>query len=139
MEKYFQVVEFPTLPADSELRQKVSLECPMDGSSGQLGANNDDKLNDIGTGIGNIFGGISALIPIDKINHQTSQKVTQVSRQSFSEANLSKWQRFKARCSAVNNTLTEKMTPISNKCVEIKNDIGKKFEVSENSFIKNLR
>ena len=43
------------------------------------------------------------------------------------------------KCSEVNEAVSEKMKPVSNKCGEIVSDIGKNFDSSDNSFIKGLR
>lgn len=105
----------------------------------QLGMNNDDKLNGIGESIGNIFGGLSSLLPTDKINHDTEQTMMKVSRESLGDSGISRWERFKQKCANINEVVTEKMKPLSNKVVEIGSDVGTKFNNSDNSFIKGLR
>ena len=68
LEDYVEIVDFYTLPVGDPVRQKIALECPLDSKQGELGSNNDDNLSNVGEGLGNIFGGISALIPVDKMN-----------------------------------------------------------------------
>lgn len=48
-----------------------------------MGATNDDKLNEIGEGIGNILGGISSVIDIDKVNKASNETVANISKTIF--------------------------------------------------------
>lgn len=68
-----EVLDFYQMPPDLELRQRITAECPL-GQPGdpELGATNDDKLNQIGEGIGNVFGGISSVLNMDKINKESN-------------------------------------------------------------------
>jgi len=57
------------LNADMELKQKIMYDCPVgQPNSPELGMTNEDKLKQVGEGIGVIFGGISSLFDSSKMN-----------------------------------------------------------------------
>lgn len=57
------------LPPDLQLKQKLNHQCPLNQANGpELGATNDDTLQTFGQGLGNVFGGISAIFDMDKMN-----------------------------------------------------------------------
>jgi hypothetical protein len=100
LKEHLEVVEYFSLPPDLEFRKKVFEDCPIgQAGSPELGATNDDKLNQIGQGIGNVFGGISSVIDLDKINKASDETVTKISKSIFGDRVLSKWQMFKNKCS----------------------------------------
>lgn len=67
---------------------------------------NDDKLKQVGEGIGVVFGGISSLFDMSKMSKASDEAITKFSRESFSEQTLSKWQLFKNKCSSFNDKIT---------------------------------
>lgn len=105
------------MPPDMELRQKIKEECPLgQPGSAELGATNDDKLQAIGEGIGNVIGGISNLININKINKETNDAVDRLSKATLGTSNLSKWQQFKNKCSKINDQVSLAVKPFNDKC-----------------------
>ena len=75
----------------------------------------------------------------NKYNRESRIAIDKVSKDTFSENTLSKWQLFKKKCSGLNDKMTEALKPVSEKCKEITDDIGMSFDKSENSFIKGVR
>lgn len=75
-----------------ELRQKIMYDCPLgQANSPELGMTNDDKLHQVGEGIGVVFGGISSLFDMSKMNKTSDEAITRFSRNSFGTETLSKW------------------------------------------------
>ena len=111
---YLEVVDYFQMPPDLELRQRITADCSI-GKPGdqELGATNDDKLNQIGQGVGNVFGGISSIIDMDKMNKESDEAVSRMSKNIFGESTLSKWQLFKNKCAAINDKVTDAMKPVS--------------------------
>ncbi len=79
------------------------------------------------------------MLDMDKMNKESNEVVTKMSKSIFGERTLSKWEMFKNRCSALNDKVTDAIKPVSVKCREIVTGIGKNFESSDNTFIKNVR
>ena len=46
---------------------------------------------------------------------------------------------FKGQCQNLNNLMTEKIKPLNNKLKEVSDDIGDKFDQSENDVIRKVR
>ena len=56
---------------------------------------------------------------MDKMNKESNEVVTKMSKSIFGERTLSKWEMFKNRCSALNDKVTDAIKPVSVKCREI--------------------
>lgn len=49
----------------------------------QIGATNDDKIAEVGEGIGGVFGGISSFVDFDNVSRSTSMSINRFSVSTF--------------------------------------------------------
>lgn len=60
-------------------------------------------------------------------------------RESFSESTRAKWAGIKEKASALNDKLTVMVKPIGEKVGEMAADLGRKYNSSDNGYVRSFR
>ena len=101
---------------------------------------NYNRISKIARSIGSFFGSISTkATALGEATEKGYQEKLRASRESFSEENQNRWQKFKDGTSYVNEKMTESIKPIGEYVIGLRDSISENIKNSTNTYVQAFR